>query len=347
VSRFDDATPPAGAADAGRPLVSFVMPAWSPNPDWLRAAIEGVLAQRDCELELLVVDDGSPQPIARLLADVSDSRVRVIETPHGGTSQARNVGFAHSRGDWIRFVDSDDVLPAESTARLLATARRHGVVAYGATAYCDEDLRPHSIVTSDVQGHAAVECLLGGFLVTLPALLFPRWVVERAGAWDESIAVCQDWDFVLRALEHAHVRGDHDIALYYRQHPGGASKGELGTPQWHLAQEGRRTVIERYFERHPDQRGTRLERRARTVVDLALARGHREAYLAHLGRVFSRDPTGAVRELAVFARLVAGRALERIWRRGRSSGSGPGVVRVEDGGHGSDLPATDRIEGRG
>jgi glycosyltransferase involved in cell wall biosynthesis len=322
------------------------MPTWRPNPDWLRAAVASVLAQRNCEIELLVVDDGSPEPIAGLLEDVSDARLRVIETPHGGTSHARNFGFANSGGDWIRFVDSDDVLPAESTAHLLATARRHRVIAYGATAYCDEHLRPRSIVTCDVRGHAAVDCLLGGFLVTLPALLFPRWVVERAGVWDESIAVCQDWDFVLRALEHAQVQGGHDVALYYRQHSGGASKGELGTPQWHLAQEGRRTVIERYFERHPDLRGTRLERRARAVVDLALARGHREAYLAHLGRAFSRDPTSAVRELSVFARLVARRALDRVLRR-RPSEPAPGVGRVEDSGPRADLPATGRIEGRG
>jgi glycosyltransferase involved in cell wall biosynthesis len=327
------------------PTVSLIMPTWRPNPDWLRTAVASALAQQGCELELLVVDDGSPEPVAALLTDVHDSRLRVIQASHGGTSHARNVGFEHSRGDWIRFVDSDDVLPPESTANLIAIATGREVIAYGATLYCDADLRPLETVTCDVRGRAAVVCLLGGFLVSLPTLLFPRWVVERVGDWDESITVCQDWDFVLRALEHCPVDGDHAVALHYRQHAGGASKGELGTPRWHLAQEGRRAVIDRYFERHPEQRGTRLEARGRAVVDLAIARGHREAYLAHLGHASERDPWSVARELAVFAGLVARRALGRVVRR-RSSERGPGTVRPEDGVSAADLPGPGGVEAR-
>ena len=322
------------------PTVSLIMPTWRPNPDWLRAAVASALAQRGCELELLVVDDGSPEPVTALLADVNDPRLRVIDVSHGGTSHARNVGFEHSSGAWIRFVDSDDVLPPESTANLLEIGAGREVIAYGATAYCDADLRPLEIVTSDVRGRAATECLLGGFLVTLPALLFPRRVVEQVGDWDESITVCQDWDFVLRALEHCPVDGDHTVALHYRQHAGGASKGDLGTPQWQLAQDGRRAVIDRYFERHPEQRGTRLEGRARGVVDLAIARGHREAYLAHLGHASERDPRGVARELAVFAGLVARRALGKAMRR-RSSRDTP-----EDDVPAADAPAPGGVEAR-
>ena len=324
------------------PTVSLIMPTWRPDPDWLHAAVASALSQRGCELELLVVDDGSPEPVADLLADVRDPRLRVIAVPHGGTSHARNVGFGHSSGAWIRFVDSDDVLPPESTAHLLAIGAGREVISYGATAYCDAKLRPLEIVTSDVRGRVAVECLLGGFLVTLPTLLFPRRVVERVGDWDETITVCQDWDFVLRALEHCPVDGDHTVALHYRQHAEGASKGDLGTPKWHLAQEGRRAVVERYFERHPEQRGTKLEARARGVVDLAIARGHREAYLAHLGRAAGRDPVSVARELAVFTGLVARRALGRAVRRpssGRARGRPPEADRPA-----TDMPVSGEVE---
>jgi hypothetical protein len=327
------------------PTVSLIMPAWRPDPDWLRAAVASALAQRGCELELLVVDDGSPESVAALLAGVTDPRLRVIEATHGGTSHARNVGFAHSSGEWIRFVDSDDVLPPESTAHLLAIGAGRDVIAYGATVYCDAELRPLETVTCDVRSHAADECLLGGFLVTLPTLLFPRRVVERVGDWDESITVCQDWDFVLRALEHCAVDGDHTVALHYRQHAAGASKGDLGTPQWQLAQEGRRAVINRYFERHPEQRGTRLEARARGVVDLAIARGHREAYLAHLGRASEHDPRSVARELAVFAGLVARRALGRVVRR-PSSERARDTAAPEDDGPAADAPASGGVEAR-
>lgn len=92
------------------------MPVWRSREDWLRAAVDSALAQRDCDLELIVVDDGCERPVAELLADVDDRRLRVRRVPHGGVSAARNAGLAAAGGDWIRYVDGDDVLTA--TARL-------------------------------------------------------------------------------------------------------------------------------------------------------------------------------------------------------------------------------------
>jgi glycosyltransferase involved in cell wall biosynthesis len=66
------------------PLVSLVMPVWRPRRDWLLQAVRSALAQRDCELELIVVDDGNPEPIDELLAEVRDPALRIVRAPHGG-----------------------------------------------------------------------------------------------------------------------------------------------------------------------------------------------------------------------------------------------------------------------
>jgi glycosyltransferase involved in cell wall biosynthesis len=249
-------------------LVSLVMPVWQPRRDWLRHAVDAALAHRDCEIELIVVDDGSPGSVAGLLSDVDDPRLRVLRIEHGGGARARNAGVAAARGAYLRFIDADDEIVPESTARLVElVGGRDDVIAYGATMFCDPDLKPLWRMTSRVQGDAVEACLLGRFTTRPHAFLFPRRVIERTGGWDSEFPVSGDWDFILRALEHGTVRGTPEVATLYRRHSGGITgdpdEGELGA----------RMVVDRYFERHPEQRGSRLQERA----DARL--------LAHAGRI--------------------------------------------------------------
>jgi hypothetical protein len=253
----------------GEPLVSLIMPAWQPRADWLVQAVESALGQHGCRLELIVVDDGSPEPVAGLLSAIRDDRLRVIRVEHGGVSRARNVGLAAARGDRIRFVDCDDVLEPQSTARLIQLmGPADDVISYGSTIVCDETLRPLSTISSRVSGSAVVPCLLDQFDHRIPAMLFPRKVTDATGEWNPDLRVCQDWDFVLRALEHARVRGEERPMLYYRRHPSSASHDAAA------AWDGIRKVVAGYFDRHPESRGTELERQARTM--LAVMQADRE-----------------------------------------------------------------------
>src|SRR5262245_45010048 len=109
-----------GSGDNGASaLVSLVMPAWNPRPDWLREAVSSALAQQRCSIELIVVDDGSDTPVADLLSDLDDARLRLLRVPHGRVSRARNAAIEAARGDYVRFIDCDDVIVADSTAHLL------------------------------------------------------------------------------------------------------------------------------------------------------------------------------------------------------------------------------------
>ena len=273
------------------------MPAFEPRPDWLAHAVAAALDQ-SCPIELIVVDDGSPQPVAELLETIDDARLRVIRIAHGGEGAARNAGFAASCGELIRYVDADDILARDSCARLAAVnGGRPDLIAYGDTMHCDDTLRPVWRMSERRRGRALEQALVGNFNVRVFSLLFPRPVVEATGPWDEEMGLGTDWDFLLRALEHADVQPEGEIATFYRRHEASM------TGRGRVAAESRNAaIVERYFTRHPQQRGTGLERRARASVHAIGARVH----LTH------RRPAAALRSLARSASLSPAAPLTQL-----------------------------------
>lgn len=295
------------------------MPVWKPNPEWFREAVRSALADRDCEIELIVVDDGSPEPVAELMCDIDDPRLVIVEVPHGGLSSARNAGIARARGEALRFVDADDVLEPGSTSRLMELSGPGGPIAYGSTLVCDVDLRPEKLVGASVEGDALASCILGEFFVYIAAMLFPREVIDAAGEFDAELEPNEDYDYVLRALEHAPVRCGDFVAYRYRRHPGSIT----GRQQAEEAK-GQR-ALERLLERRPELRGTTIERRARShhqlnAADRMMRAGCYLASARHLASGLRLAPRYAAPQAAAlvrsFPRLGARRAVAAARRRG-------------------------------
>lgn len=291
------------------PEVTLAMAVWRPQAEWLREAVTSALGQRDCAFELLVVDDGSPEPVEELLAELDDPRLRVVRIEHAGTAGARNAGIEHARGRLIRFLDADDVLEPGSTARLARlVGLREDVIAYGTTVVCDEELRPLRTIRSELSGDAVGPCLLGHFDVRHVSMLFPRRVVELAGPWVGAFHISEDWDFVLRALEHAEVRPDPEPATYYRRHGG----SRTGVANVAAGERDRERVLQRFFERHPEQQGTSLARSAWAAAYLDRASayaavGERRKALRRLARAARLQPAATVRCAAGLAAREARR----------------------------------------
>lgn len=104
-------------------LISVIVPVYKVEP-YIRKCIDSILAQTYTKLEIILVDDGSPDccPVICDEYSVMDSRVKVIHKENGGLSDARNAGLSEAKGEWIAFVDSDDWIEPDMYEKLLANA---------------------------------------------------------------------------------------------------------------------------------------------------------------------------------------------------------------------------------
>lgn len=101
-------------------LVSVIIPVYKVEP-YLRQCIESVLAQTHSALDIILVDDGSPDRCGEICEEYAarDNRIRVIHQPNGGLSAARNSGLDAARGEYVTFVDSDDFVAENYVETLL------------------------------------------------------------------------------------------------------------------------------------------------------------------------------------------------------------------------------------
>lgn len=109
------------------PLVSVVVPVYQVEP-YIRDCLDSILGQTYSHLEIIVVDDGSPDACPQICDDYAacDARVSVIHQPNGGLSSARNAGIARASGEYLAFVDSDDVVAPAFVETLVDMARGTG-----------------------------------------------------------------------------------------------------------------------------------------------------------------------------------------------------------------------------
>ncbi|MDF0514656.1 glycosyltransferase family 2 protein [Agromyces sp. H3Y2-19a] len=169
------------------PIVSVVVPAHN-TAEYIDDALDSVLAQEFRDLEVIVVDDGSTDRTywRALRKAVGDPRIRVLRQRAAGAGPARNRGIGRARGRYLAFLDSDDVLPADSLSSLIESAERTGSqVAVGAFRRFDEN----DAWVPEWVGEVNARPLSGTTLESVPKLLrnnYPCGKVFRRDFWDES-----------------------------------------------------------------------------------------------------------------------------------------------------------------
>ncbi|HVT36944.1 MAG TPA: glycosyltransferase family 2 protein [Nevskiaceae bacterium] len=187
------------------PAVSVILPTYN-RAHTLRRAIDSVLAQTHADLELIVVDDGSTDDTAALLASIADPRLRVERPPaNEGAAAARNRGISAARGEWLAFQDSDDQWLAQKLERQMALAAADiGLVLCGYQVR-DGTRSIHVMPRSTLGGGPAQVDALDGWPIITPTWLVRRELLRELGGFRTDYRVFEDWDLAFRIIERCRV----------------------------------------------------------------------------------------------------------------------------------------------
>ena len=185
-------------------LVSIIIPCKN-GAAWLGDAIESCLDQTWRDIEIIIVDNGSTDASLAVARSFQSASVAVLECDRKGASAARNRGIEQARGDFIQFLDADDLLDPDKirvqVERLSALPA--GVVASGAWARfsqgTDEALFAAEPVWRDLSGEDfLISSWSGGGMMPNFAWLVPRSILARAGGWNERLSLNDDGEFFCR-----------------------------------------------------------------------------------------------------------------------------------------------------
>src|SRR5689334_19043969 len=151
---------------------------------------------------MIVVDDGSTDTTVKTVEAIGDRRIR-IERGHGrrGPAHARNHGVSAARGEFVAFLDADDVwMPAKLTGQIGALERTPAAgAAYTWTAFIDEHGR--FLFAKDpslVEGQVFDDLLVTFFIASGSNVMARRSALRAVGSFDESLATLEDWEYWLR-----------------------------------------------------------------------------------------------------------------------------------------------------
>lgn len=195
------------------PRVSVVIPTYN-RSDKVGSAIESVLAQRFSDFEVIVVDDGSSDDTGKILKESFGDRIRYFAQANQGASVARNKGIAEARGEWIAFLDSDDLWETEKLEWQFKALERFGPQC--GACYTDTRFYNHPETRTlfqmaegsyrhgaELGANPEVLKLLvrpggAGMVVCLSSLLARADLVRKTGGFDVKLLYSQDSEFMFR-----------------------------------------------------------------------------------------------------------------------------------------------------
>lgn len=207
-----------------RPKVSVIIPTYS-HAGLIAETIDSVLAQSLADFEIIVIDDGSSDGTANVLADYIDRElISYHRQENGGVASARNAGLALAQGDYIAFLDDDDTWPADKLEWQVQCLEESPAVLVAGN-MCQHG---SAVGKSGCHHGSYVELTLAEFFRTNPfaspgQTLIRRTALKLVGGFDPSIWGADDLDLWIRLAQLGEIRKYDRLALFYRVHAANAS----------------------------------------------------------------------------------------------------------------------------
>ncbi len=206
------------------PLVSILIPAYNAEP-WIRKSIESALRQTWRRKEIIVVDDGSCDNTVRVARAFESQGVRVITQDNRGPCAARNKALAYATGEYIQWLDADDLLASDKIAKQLSTVRsknRSRVLLSCPTGTFYLKPEQARFVPNPLwRDMDPIEWIVTKFRddcwVGIHSWLVPRELTQQAGPWDERLNADVDGEYFCRVAARAEkIKFVSDAKCYYR-----------------------------------------------------------------------------------------------------------------------------------
>jgi len=203
-------------------LVSVVVAVFN-QQDFVVETVNSVLNQTYSNLEIVVVDDGSTDESVTRLLQLKDSRLTVVPLKHAGEANCKNSGFQRSSGDFIGFIDGDDIwepTKVESHVEALSKNQDAGL-AYSFTSFIDEQgltIYQEPPYASHIDCHR--ELLRNNFMTSGSNAIHTRKSLVESGTYDPNCAILIDWDLYLRHAKRFPFVLVADHLVRYRVHSG-------------------------------------------------------------------------------------------------------------------------------
>ncbi|MDZ8224906.1 MULTISPECIES: glycosyltransferase family A protein [unclassified Nostoc] len=229
------------------PKVTVIIPAYNAMT-YLPETLDSVLKQRFTDFEVLIINDGSTDSIVTWVSKITDYRVKLISQENQGLSAARNTGIVHAQGEYVAFLDADDLwepTKLEKQVHCLDSKPEVGLV-YTWTLLVDQQgISTGTVTASHTEGNIWEKLLLGDIIGSGSSAMIRRSCFETVGLFDTELSSIEDCDMWVRIAAIYPFAVIKEVLVYYRQHFTNMSK------DYNKMMQNSRLKIEKKFQNVP------------------------------------------------------------------------------------------------
>jgi cellulose synthase/poly-beta-1,6-N-acetylglucosamine synthase-like glycosyltransferase len=298
------------------PLISVIINVRN-GAGTLRQAIDSVLSQSFPDWELIVWDDRSTDASASIVATYSDSRVRYFLSPEDvPLGKARNDAIQHAKGEWIAFLDQDDVWLVHKLEKQVALIADDVGLIYGRTVRFypsgwERDYDHAHEYRQLPEGDLFGLLFTRSCFIAMSSAMFRSAAVEAVGGIPDQVRIIPDYYLYVAVARKYRVRAVQEVVCRYRMHPDSMSQTVALEMNWEVL-----WLIDRWAGDIPAQSLGRARRRHFSAIALEEI-GKRGTFLTGLKRLITQGSVGSqVKRPFAFAFHVLRRRLRPpYWKR--------------------------------
>jgi len=208
------------------PLVSIIMPAYNAQ-DYIKQSIQSVVKQTYNNWELLIINDGSTDNTVSIVESFKDTRIVLFSQENSGVSRARNYGISKAKGDYIAFLDSDDLWKNNKLNVQVSYMKKHPDIVLSYTDYDSFKLQNEIIKNKQLYPFQIENqhdrLLVFNYIATLTVML-KKEIFQKVDGFDISLFGPEDWDLWIRIAKIGKIAFINQKLALYREHESGISK---------------------------------------------------------------------------------------------------------------------------